>query len=377
MSRPWRGPPQPPQLSLVDAALRALAPWLSTVPASLVTTALGPPPEDDRSRSLDPATHLLLALQGSTAGPDTTVAQKRHDMRRGIALIDGPRVPVHSLVETVLADDLPARVYRPSAETDLPWLMFIHGGGWVVGDLDSHDRFCRRLCAEAGLVVVAVDYRLAPESPFPAGLRDIERAWAAVQEAIVRFGGAPGRGGVAGDSAGGNLAAVLCQRTRDGRAPGPVPRCQVLVYPVMDFRRLDRSHRTFADGFLLTAASIDLYKARYAAPDDADPQVSPLLHPDLSRLPPALVVTAGFDPLRDEGERTVHALREAGTPVGWREGAGLVHGFVQMDSVLPAAEQTVAALIAATSTLAHTGTVPPDWQAATPPGSSAPRTEPA
>ena len=366
MTRPWRAAPPSPRLSVLDGVLRTVAPALSAVHPSLTEGVFGPRPQNARGVSLDPVIHLLVGIEGSTTGPKETPAQMRHNMRRGIRLIERGRQPIHSLVETVVAGDLPVRVYRPSGARDLPWMMFLHGGGWATGDLDSHDRICRRLAVEGELVVAAVDYRLAPEHPFPAAVDDVERAWTALSKVISRFGGVPHRGSVGGDSAGGNLSAVLCQRIRDGHCDGPPPVMQLLIYPVIDFRQLDASQREFAEGFLLTADGIDTYKALYAAPD-TDPRASPILHPDLSGLPPAVVVTAGFDPLRDEAERYVHALRAAGSPAGWLEGPGLVHGFVQMMQVVPAADALVQRFVAVTREVARTGVVPVSLARAEPP----------
>ncbi|HCH61239.1 MAG: hypothetical protein CL927_10600 [Deltaproteobacteria bacterium] len=367
MSRPWRPSPLPPRLTAVDGVLRLISPLLPYVHPSLTHQIWGHPVENDRGEPLDEQTHLLLSLDAATAAALPSVARRRENMRRGIALIDGPKIPVYELVETLLDGDLRARVYRPSARRGLPWMLYLHGGGWVTGDLDSHDRTCRRLCAEGNVVVIAIDYRLAPEAPFPAAVLDAERAWTYLCRTVAHWGGDPDRGSVGGDSAGGNLAAVLCQRIRDGACNGGTPVMQLLVYPVTDFRRLDTSHRTFARGFLLTAESIDFYKALYAAPDDNDPMVSPLRHPKLHNLPPALLITAGFDPLRNEGERFVHALRNSGTPTGWMEGAGLIHGFLQMDQAVPAAGRLVAAMVQAASDMMRTGTVPPLLASADPP----------
>ena len=358
MSRPWRPSPLPPRLTAVDGMLRLISPLLPHVHPSLVHRIWGRPVENDRGVPLDDQVHLLLSLDAATAPALSSVTRRRENMRRAITLIEGPRVPVHELVETLIDGDLRARVYRPSARRGLPWMLYLHGGGWAAGDLESHDRICRRLCAEGDVLVIAIDYRLAPEAPFPAAVFDVERAWAYLSRTVAQWGGDPAQGSVGGDSAGGNLAAVLCQRLRDGACTGGTPVMQLLVYPVADFRRLDDSHRTFARGFLLTAESIDFYKALYAAPDDADPMVSPLLHADLDNLPPALLVTAGFDPLRDEGERFVHALRNSGTPTGWMEGAGLIHGFLQMDHAAPAAGRLVAELVQATTDMMRTGVVP-------------------
>jgi len=233
------------------------------------------------------------------------------------------------------------RVYRPASPRGRPWMLYLHGGGWATGDLDSHDRICRRLCSENDLMVIALDYRLSPETPFPGAIGDVRKAWPAAAELAARLGANPAWATVGGDSAGGNLAAVMCHHHRDLDLPGPSPRLQLLVYPAMDFRLVEASHAEFAEGYLLTKESIDTYKALYAPPDDSHPDASPGLQPDLSGLPHTIVVTAGFDPLRDEGEAYARRSTEAGTPTVLLSEPGLVHGFLQMDAVLPAADAAV------------------------------------
>ncbi len=372
MPTPWRLPPPAPRLSAIDQVLRTVAPGLPLVHRSITEALYGPVPVNARGTALDLDTHLVLGIEGSPPEEHHPLPIRRENMRRGIALIDGPKVPVHATIDTVIAGHVPCRIYRPSGARDLPWMMYIHGGGWVTGDLDTHDRICRRLCREGELVVAAIDYRLAPEDPFPAALQDTEDAWCDLSESIALWGGDSLRGCVGGDSAGANLAAVLCQRLRDDNCVGAVPQMQLLIYPVIDFRRLDASHKEFASGFLLSAERIDLYKGMYAAPDDHDPCASPIRHRNLADLPPALVVTAGFDPLRDEAERYVHALRAAGNTVGWMEGAGLVHGFVQMDCVVRAAEAVVKPMIQVVREGVRTGQLPASLCAATPPCSTLP-----
>jgi len=340
---PWRTPPPPIRLGRRDALLRRLAPSLLRLPA-LGLRGVGR--VNARGDRLDPQVARMLWLEarvGRVMNPEDA-ALARSSMRRGVALIDGPTLPVDEVDELRVADDLPARRYAMSGGPR-PLLMFLHGGGWVAGDLETHDRFCRRVAREAGAVVVSVDYRLAPEHPFPAALDDVERAWADLARRAASLGADPERLAVGGDSAGGNLSAVLCQRLRDGDAAGPAPALQVLIYPATDFRREAASHREFATGLLLSEDSIDKYKAHYAAPDDLDPRVSPLLHPDRSRLPPAVVATAGFDPLRDEGEAYAEALRTAGVPVEHLDERGLVHGYLQLDHAIPAADAAATALL--------------------------------
>jgi acetyl esterase/lipase len=345
MSTPWRTPPPPIRLGRRDALLRRLAPVVLRLPPLGLR---GAGRENARGDRLDPQVARMLWMEarvGRVMNPeDARIA--RASMRRGVALMDGPTLPVDEVDDLLVAGDLPARRYAMSGGPR-PLLMFLHGGGWVAGDLETHDRFCRRVAREADAVVVAVDYRLAPEHPFPQAIDDAERAWADVARRAASLGADPDRLAVGGDSAGGNLSAVLCQRQRDGAAPGPTPALQVLIYPATDFRREAPSHREFATGLLLTEDSITKYKAHYSAPDDLDPRVSPLLHPDLSQLPPAIVATAGFDPLRDEGESYAEALQAAGVPVERLDEAGLVHGYLQLDHAIPAAHAAVTALLAA------------------------------
>jgi len=348
MVRPWRLAPRSPRLSLLDHLLRGAAALLGLAPARLIQTLIGESPRNQRGESLDDHLHLLLKMERMVAGPALpTLTQRRQKMRKGIALIDGSPTPIGGLVETVLGGNLPARVYRPSDCSSRPWMLYLHGGGWATGDLDSHDRICRRICAESDLLVIALDYRLSPETPFPGAIHDVRRAWIDAADLAARLGAERAWACVGGDSAGGNLAAVLCHQHRDLALEEPKPVLQLLVYPAMDFNCADASHREFAEGYLLTKDSIDTYKAMYAPPDDTDPDASPVLHPNLRNLPHTIVITAGFDPLRDEGERYARLAAAAGTSVVHLAEPGLVHGFLQMDAVLPAADAAVQRMLGA------------------------------
>lgn len=351
---PWRSPPPPIQLAPSDRVLHHVLRGLPRLPPALAQALAGRPVHNKRGDRLDPHTHLLLVLDRHFGRrfADRDTERIRTGMRASVGLSMGPPRPVAQTEDFRVADTLPARLYRPSTNTP-PWLLYLHGGGWAAGDLETHDRICRRLCADGNLLVVSVDYRLAPEHPFPAAVEDARRAWTWLAAHIGALGGDPRRGGVGGDSAGGNLAAVVCQQVRDGRLEGPPPTAQLLIYPSTDFRRLDPSHGEFARGYMLDAESIDHYRDTYAAPDHLDPDASPLLHPDLGHLPPAVVVPADFDPLRDEGERYAQALVLAGTETNVVRGRGLVHGFVQMEALVPAADRTNAALTEAISSLLH------------------------
>ncbi|MEY8567113.1 alpha/beta hydrolase [Corynebacteriaceae bacterium 7-707] len=292
---------------------------------------------------LDPdvwATLASLKLVSSLDIVDVPAVHSRRIVEREATLASG-RVPVAAVTDGSIAG-VPVRVYldRPSEPADprpRPTLVYLHGGGWVTGSLDSHDAACRSLCTGGGVTVVAVDYRLAPEHPFPAALEDATAVVAALQDGASAAGTAvdTGRLVVAGDSAGGNLAASCCLWLREnGRGQ---PALQQLFVPVTDLSSRTESYREFGDeGLYLTAEQMDWYEHHYLgrsrdlilAEDPGNPLISPLLAADLTGLAPAYVAVAGFDPLRDEGEAYAERLREAGVPVTLRRHRGLVHPFV-------------------------------------------------
>jgi acetyl esterase len=234
------------------------------------------------------------------------------------------------------------RLFAPRAGPGaLPATVYFHGGGFVLGSLASHACICGALAERANTAVIAVDYRLAPEHPFPAATEDACAAFRWVIEHAGSLGVDPARVAVAGDSAGGNLAAVVCQATRARGEASPV--FQLLLYPAVDLTRSCDSHRTFREGFFLTEPLMDWFLASYLTdPAQAsDPLGSPLATRDLTGLPPAHVVTAGFDPLRDEGEAYARALMEAGVPVTLRCYESLIHGFVSMGGLIDAAAHAI------------------------------------
>jgi acetyl esterase len=239
------------------------------------------------------------------------------------------------------AGDLDARVYRPEGGGPWPTVLFLHGGGFVVGDLDTHDQACRRLCRDVGTVVVSVDYRLAPEHPFPAAVEDALAAGRWIAEHLDDLGG-EARLGVAGDSAGGNLAAVVAQDLRDRLT------AQLLVYPAVDMFGDYPSRQENASGYLLDQETLVWFFAHYAGDAELsgnDPRHSPL-HGSLDGLAPAVVVTAGFDPLRDEGTAYAEALERAGVEVRALHYDHLIHGFLDM-AFSPAADEAIGATLAA------------------------------
>lgn len=278
---------------------------------------------------------LDLMAELGTPGVETQTPDQAREARRQLA------PPVHEpCFETVdvEADGVPARLYRPAPVVDAPpserpgVLVWLHGGGWVVGDLDTHDNVCHALARRSGHAVLGVDYRLAPEHPFPAGLDDCVLATRWAHEHADSLGVDPGRIAVGGDSAGANLAAVVCHTT-------PVPlRLQVLVYPVTDARGGTASYTEHAADSFLTASGMRWYVDHYLAggAGDDDPRVSPLLAADdvVAAGPPALVVTAGFDPLRDEGIAYADRLAELGVPTSHVHFPDQSHAFYSMPHLL-------------------------------------------
>ena len=274
---------------------------------------------------------LLLKISGRASFEELPVPEARAEIRREAALYSGPPIPIGRVdhLEVPGADGaLSARLYVPEGLSGpAPLLVYLHGGGWVVGDLDTHDQPCRFLAKEAGVRVLAVDYRRAPEHPFPAPLEDCLAATRNALEDAERFGADPARVAVGGDSAGGNLAAAVSRLL--AHEGGPAPAFQLLIYPVTDLSRKRDSYRLFREGFFLTERQMDWYRNHYL-PDAsmaADPRVSPVLASGLAGLPPAHLVTAGFDVLRDEGEDYAGLLRDAGVPVTMIREPGLIHGF--------------------------------------------------
>jgi acetyl esterase len=282
--------------------------------------------------TLDTTLQFMLSAQraggvGGLVSSDDPAAA-RTQMRTLAAMLNADiRCRVDELSIPGPAGTIPARHYRP-AGPDAALLVFYHGGGFVIGDIDTHDALCRLICRDAGVHVLSVDYRLAPEHKAPAAVDDAYTAYRWALAHAAELGADAGRVAVGGDSAGGNLAALVSQLARNAGVPPPA--LQLLLYPTTDLRAETRSRTLFADGFFLTKRDMDWFMDRYLGGADveaADPRVSPLLADDLSGLPPALVLTAGFDPLRDEGNQYAHAMRAAGVTVDLREMGSLVHGF--------------------------------------------------
>ena len=295
---------------------------------------------------VDPHIAALLAMAQQSDMPPMYESEPGIGRAQYLAMTAGLRSPEQVIPVAGTEDitvpggegDLPARVYRPEGQGPFPTVVFFHGGGWVIGDLETHDNMARHICRDGGAVVVSVDYRLAPEHPFPAAADDAiaSARWIAANR--DRFGG-DDRLGLAGDSAGGNLAAVVAQTLH---AEGTPVTAQLLIYPAVDAEGEYPSRVENARGYFLEQPTMDWFYGHYAgAWDDAkDPRLAPL-HADLTDQPPAVIVTAEFDPLRDEGEDYGEALKAAGVHVDVTRYDGLIHGFFDMGGLSPAARSAI------------------------------------
>ncbi len=303
---------------------------------------------DPAKVSLDPQARALLemiAQAGRIPYSQITPPQARAQY------VELNRRTRKSAIPDVLAEDhalpgpagtLRARLFRPrqTGAAALPALLYFHGGGWCIGDIDTHDPACRQLAQEAGCAVLSVDYRLAPELRFPAAVEDCFGAVVFAAEAGARLGIDRARLAIGGDSAGANLAAVCAILARDA---GIALKAQVLIYPATDFTGSYPSHEDYADGFLLTRESIAWFSGNYLDEGQyRDWRASPLLAPDLGRLPPAIVIVGECDPLRDESRAYAEALRRAGNEASFHLYPGMIHGFFTMGGAFAAADRAIA-----------------------------------
>lgn len=305
---------------------------------------------------IDPQMQAFLDQQAALGAPplhQLTPEQIRAGQRMQLeqaALYYTPEPVARIETRTIPAPtgEIPIRIYTPEGDGPFPLLVFFHGGGWVIGNLDTHDDLCRALTNAAGCVVFAVDYRLAPEHKFPAATEDCYAAteWAA--DHTDELHADPKRIAVGGDSAGGNLSAVVTMMARDRGGPNLI--FQLLIYPATDFRGETPSHKENANAPILDTETMRWFSNHYlnSEEDKLNPVASPILASDFSNLPPALVITAEYDPLRDEGEAYAEKLKAAGVPATVRRYDGLVHGFfsfgVGVDKVQQAMVETAATL---------------------------------
>ncbi len=290
---------------------------------------------------LHPTAELMIQVlndTGLTFTAGTTPEDRRAAMIAATTNPAFPKHPVHEVTDRTIpgsAGAIPVRVYRPSAQAALPALLWFHGGGWVTGNLDTHDQICRLLCDAVGAVVISVDYRLAPEAKYPAAADDCMTAYEWTLAHADEVDADPTRIAIGGDSAGGNLAAVvaLCAR-HEGL---PQPKLQLLVYPVTDYEFDSPAMIDNAKGYFLELESMRWFYDHYAgSPADFDEwRFSPLRAPDVSGVAPAVVITAEFDPLRDQGEYYGRRLQEAGVPTEVVRAEGLIHGFFGTHAFMP------------------------------------------
>jgi acetyl esterase len=320
---------------------------LGRLPARVQLRLSGRPQVEVDGQRLDPCLQLVLALGRRRARyglcePDPATARER--FRREVLIFGGPKTRVGEVRDLDIegaAGRLRARHYAPpTGSRDL--LVYLHGGGFVIGDLETHDEACRVLCLHARTHVLSVEYRLAPEHPFPAGLHDAVSALRWAQANAERFGAHASRVSIGGDSAGGNLATVAAQVSAREEAPA----AQLLIYPATDAPGEERASKgLFGRGYFLARSDCDAFFNHYTSATGADAhdtRLSPLRAQDLSGLAPALVATAGFDYLRDEGDAYAQRLQGAGVGVVWQRFPSLAHGFVNMTGVCPAAAAALA-----------------------------------
>src|SRR5262245_60704800 len=294
-------------------------------------------------RTMDPKAQIVGEFVKSIRVPGyyPPLPELRQQLKTMVGLMDEPAPSLPRIEDLSIpgpAGPISARLYdlvADKAAPPRPVVAYFHGGGWVQGDLDTHHGLCARIAARAGALVVAIDYRLAPEHKFPAAVLDCMASYRWLRAHAAEIGGDPRRVAVAGDSAGGNLSAVVSQLA--ARAGEPVPTCQVLIYPAVDFAHDTQSHRELEDAHIIPRDRILWYMQQYLAgeADRSDLRASPFRTTDLKGQPPALVITAGFDPLRDEGHAYADRLRAAGVDVVYREYTGQIHAFVSLTKVIP------------------------------------------
>ena len=293
------------------------------------------------NRVMDPKAQIVGEFVKSIRVPGyfPPLPELRQQLRTMVTLMDEPAPGLPRIEDIRIpgpAGEIPARFYSARADrTPQPTVAYVHGGGWVQGDLETHHWLCARLAKHAEVMVVAIDYRLAPEHKFPAGVEDCLAAYRWLRTHGRDIGADTARVAVAGDSAGGNLSAVVCQVAAS--AGVPMPTCQVLIYPALDFSLETDSHQELADGHIIPRDRIIWYMEQYlrGESDKADLRASPLRAPSLAGQPTAMIVTAGFDPLREEGRAYADALRRAGVEVVYREFPGQIHAFVSLTKAIP------------------------------------------
>lgn len=315
---------------------------VARMPESLVSVIYTGRREKSGSFVLDPKAQAVGQLANAlrTMDEDPDVNEARDQMRKLVKAFDEPYPPLQRVEDIQVGGAegmLGARLYSDHSPADgpHPTLVYYHGGGWVQGDLDTHDGICGKLAKWAGIQVIAVDYRLAPEARFPAAPKDAIASFNWIIENAAALNVDPARTGIGGDSAGGNLSAVVCQQNAASGAP--VPAYQVLIYPGCDASEDSASMAGMPDAYILPRERMDWYINTYLGDheDRSDPLLSPGLTADVSNQPKAYVVTCGFDPLRDEGDAYAEKLKSAGVPTVHDQYHGQIHAFISLTKVIP------------------------------------------
>lgn len=354
--------------SITDRLTKAAMTASGALPGAVIQLAAGAPRRID-GQVLDPhfqAGVRVMSRLSKGEYEDLPLEQARRTVERSAFTVSGNRIDLAVVKDLVLPlaggdpaggesageesarADLPARLYSPvDGDEPLPMLIYFHGGGWVLGSIDSHDATCRYIARMGGLKVLSVDYRLAPEFRFPTAVDDAVASFRYVRDNAGALGVDPERIAVGGDSAGGNLAAVVCQQARD--AGEKTPDFQLLFVPATNMSARTRSFELFGEGFFLTSKNMDWYENTYlrSDADRLDLRASPLLAEDFSGLPPAHVATGGFDPLRDEGEAYARKMADAGVTVSLRRHSTMVHPFVNAVGATPLARAALSEAVGA------------------------------
>ncbi|MZR30365.1 alpha/beta hydrolase [Sneathiella litorea] len=319
---------------------------IAMLPDSLISLCYGFKPRVMDGQRLNNKARLLCDIDRKMATPvrETPVETTRTNMERLSGAMTGRLPKLASIDDIEIPTDfgkLPARLYRPRKEPAQPVLVYYHGGGYIRGSLDSHDGLCARLAKYGGFAVLSIAYRLAPENKFPAAVDDAMSAFTWACQHGADKGLDPKRVAVGGDSSGGCLAAVVAQQAKTQGVPSPL--FQMLLYPTLDAHLSAASYQLFDEGFFLTYDRIRDYRDMYLnnASERDDLRASPILNSDLADLPPALIISAGFDPLRDEAESYGKALQAAGVSVGTVRFPSMVHGFMSMTAILPQADKAI------------------------------------
>jgi len=339
--------------SLLENIQNSAVVFLVGLPDPVVTLLAGRPEVRD-GQTLDPQLQLLLRLMAVARLPrieTLPIDAAREYFRESAGLLThapAQMLRIHNRPVPTPHGDVPVRIYIPcSGNSPHPVLVYYHGGGWTVGDLDTHDAVARAFANDAECIVVAVDYRMGPEHRFPAAVDDAVAVFGWVAEHAAEFGGDPSSLAVGGDSAGGNLSAVVAQQTLASGAR--CPDFQLLIYPVTDLGAEAESYETFADGFYLTRMLMRWFAGNYVA-DPAhrlDPRCSPLRCENFAGLASTFLLTAGYDPLRDEGKAYANRLLEAGVDVEYRNYDSLIHGFLSMAGTVREARRAFQDAVAA------------------------------